>query len=223
MLEAAAEIIRDGGVGALTTRGVAERSGVPVATVYRYFENSDAIIAAFLDRERENIDVKIAQAVLELDRVSLRSLTEATAVAHLRHLQEHPIAVLLWFDPHQSDRVRERVKLQNERLGDWLDAACRRARLVHTDTPAWGARMIIRLADRAFAFAFVEHDVAQDREDVIFNFVDMVVLLQERYGTPAGIEGIPTSEFVELLGEQPAYLEFDHDNQRSLIDRFHAV
>jgi hypothetical protein len=62
---------------------------------------------------------------------------------------------------------------------------------------------------RAYAFAFVEHNVPEDQDEIVFNYIEMVATLLERYATPAGLEGIPTDEFVRLLGEQPAYLEID--------------
>ena len=56
ILSAARELLAEGGVEALSTRSLAEYSGIPVATIYRYFDNRDAIIAAYLDRELDSIE-----------------------------------------------------------------------------------------------------------------------------------------------------------------------
>ena len=81
MLRAAAELLAEGGVEALTTRSLAERTGIPVATIYRYFANRNAIIAAYLDRDLEEIQESLRSALLEMDTVTFRSAVEAVALA----------------------------------------------------------------------------------------------------------------------------------------------
>lgn len=207
ILEAAATLIQEQGLPALSTRAVAERAGVPVATLYRYFENSDAIITAFLDRQMELIDAGIAEAVLRLERVSLRSLTEAAALAHLRHHEQNPIAVMLWFDEGRSPAVRRRARRQDERLADWIDTASRAAGFVVDDAPPWGTRLLMRMADRMFEFALVENEDPAAREEVVRVFVEMVSAELQRFATPRGVDGIPTPEFLALLGAPPVHLE----------------
>lgn len=41
-------------------RELARESGVPVATIYQYFGNREAVIAAFLEREMEKLDIAMA-------------------------------------------------------------------------------------------------------------------------------------------------------------------
>lgn len=51
ILDAARRILYEEGVGALTTRRVAERSGVAVGSLYQYFPNRDAILARLAEDE----------------------------------------------------------------------------------------------------------------------------------------------------------------------------
>ncbi|WP_433041938.1 TetR/AcrR family transcriptional regulator [Dactylosporangium sp. CS-033363] len=46
IVEAAAELLRDVGPGAVTTRGVAERAGVQAPTIYRLFGDKDGLLEA---------------------------------------------------------------------------------------------------------------------------------------------------------------------------------
>lgn len=53
-LDAAAAIVLDQGVGAVTMEGVAQRCGVNKSLPYRYFADRDAVLAALFDREQAN-------------------------------------------------------------------------------------------------------------------------------------------------------------------------
>src|SRR5258708_12490379 len=90
ILRAAEELLAEGGVEALSTRSLASYSGIPVATIYRYFQDRDAIIAAYLDHELASIDRAVEEALMAIERVTFRSMTAAVAMAHLRHHQAPP-------------------------------------------------------------------------------------------------------------------------------------
>jgi AcrR family transcriptional regulator len=63
LLEAAAEIVRDQGVAAVTMEAVALRNGVNRAMAYRYFADRDDLLTALLDREYERRTREITQQV----------------------------------------------------------------------------------------------------------------------------------------------------------------
>lgn len=202
-------LLDEGGQTALSTRVLAERSGVPLATIYRYFDNSDAIIAAFLEREMEIIDRKCVAAVLELDRVTLRSMTDAVLTAHMLHHERNPTAVRLWFDAERSPEVRARICRQDMRLAEWFEQAVSTAGLVRDDAPPWGGALLVRLADRMFEFSFAEWNGPGTHREIVAGFVDMVAGRLERHATPAGIDGISGEEFVRLLGAMPRHVKVD--------------
>ncbi len=204
ILAAATEILYEGGVDALSTRAIAERSGVPVATIYRYFENSDGILGAFLDREMEKLDEAVAAAVLALERVTLRSLIEAATLAHFRHHQRHPQTVLAWFGARQSLAVRDRVKEQDARVAGWLAHAIDVAGFVREDAPRLGTGMIVRITDRMFEYVLGEVS-PEEQETVVRRFIDMIASYVERGATEVGLKGLPTQEFIAALGPAPAH------------------
>src|SRR5271155_6000603 len=110
ILTAAGELLAEGGVEALTTRALAEHADIPVATIYRYFDNRDAIIAAYLDHELEQIEESVRTALMALERVTFRSMAEAVALAHMRHHQTHPEGVPVWFGGRLNAAVVEQVR-----------------------------------------------------------------------------------------------------------------
>jgi AcrR family transcriptional regulator len=206
ILGAAAELLYGGELEELSTRDVAERSGVPVGTIYRYFENSDAIVAAFLDREMEKLDTAIAEAVLSLERVTLRSLIEVGTLAHLAHHQSHPQTIAVWFGGRRSAAVRQRVRAQDARLAQWLATAIAAAGFLRDEAPDWGVEAIVRLMDRVFEYALLEQP-AQDQEEIVRLFIDMIASYCERWATEVGLQGLAAEEFVTALANPPVHFD----------------
>jgi AcrR family transcriptional regulator len=200
ILRTAAELLGEGGIEALTTRSLAERAEIPVATIYRYFANREEIITAYLDHEMERIDEALASALLQLDRLTIRSLVEAGGLAHMRHHQTHPEGVPVWFGGRQNPAVLDRVRELDARLAASFRTGLRSTGM--TDgAPDFAGELIVRLFDRMFEFVFREPRTAQEQETIVLAFADMIVGYLERFATTRGIEGIPAPEFALMLAE----------------------
>ncbi len=198
ILEAARELLAQGGVEALTTRRLASFSGIPVATIYRYFEDRDAIIAAYLDDELASIDRAVEDALLGLERVTFRSMSAAVALAHLRHHQAHPEGIPVWFGTRMSTAVHDSVRELDARMAASLHAATRGAGFIE-EGPHFGAGLIVRLWDRTFEHIFRIERSAAEQEAIVLDVIDMIASYMERFATPAGIEGISSAEFLKVL------------------------
>jgi AcrR family transcriptional regulator len=203
ILAAADELLAQGGVEALTTRSLAEHAGIPVATIYRYFDNRDAIIAAYLGHQLEEIERAVTSAVLGIERVTIRSLVEAVGLAHMRHHQAHPEGVQVWFGGRLNAAVVERVGELDERQAAALRAAVRGTGMT-ANVPDFAADLIVRLFDRQFEFIFTTPRTAAEQQEIVLALVDMVSTYLERYATPVGLEGVPAAEFLAALGGAPA-------------------
>jgi AcrR family transcriptional regulator len=206
ILKASTELLAEGGIDALTTRSLAEHTGIPVATIYRYFDNRDAIIAAYLDNELEKIEGSVTSALLALDRVTFRSMAEAIALAHMRHHQAHPEGVPVWFGGRLNAAVVDRVRALDARLAVSLRAAVAGSGMTE-GVPEFIAGLVVRLTDRMFEFVFLAERTAYEQEEIVLTFVDMVATYIERFATPAAIEGISAEEFVRALAEDPTVSE----------------
>jgi AcrR family transcriptional regulator len=199
ILKAAQELLAQGGVEALSTRSLASYSGIPVATIYRYFEDRDAIIAAYLDRELESIDRAVEHALRDIDRVTFRSMTRAVAHAHLRHHQAHPEGVPVWFGTRLNAAVHDSVRQLDARMASALHAATRGAGFIESG-PHFGAGLIVRLWDRTFEHIFRIERSAEQQQAIVLEVSDMVSSYMERYVTEAGMEGISSEAFLAVLG-----------------------
>jgi AcrR family transcriptional regulator len=198
ILRAAEELLADGGVEALSTRSLASYSGIPVATIYRYFQDRDAIIAAYLDRELAAIDRAVEEALMAIERVTFRSMTAAVAMAHLRHHQAHPEGVPVWFGTRLNAAVHDSVRQLDARMASSLHAATRGAGFIE-EGPHFGAGLIVRLWDRTFEHIFRIERSAAEQEAIVQEVIDMIASYMERFATPAGLEGISSEEFLKVL------------------------
>jgi AcrR family transcriptional regulator len=198
-MEAASELLADGGVDALTTRSLAEHTGTSVATIYQYFENRDAIIAAYLDHDLERIEESVTSALMALELVTFRSMAEAGALAHLRHHQAHPEGVPVWFGGRLNAAVVDRVQALEARI-----AASMRSAVAGTGITEGGPEFIselhVRVFDRMFEFVFAAERTAEQQEEIVLTFVDIISTYMERFATPDGLEGVSAEDFVRALG-----------------------
>jgi AcrR family transcriptional regulator len=87
--EAGRAILEEEGASALTTNSIAERAGVGIASVYRYYPNKQAILADVFDEKLRTIDDFYRQKIRERELGSLPLRDE------IRHLIETPIQLSL--------------------------------------------------------------------------------------------------------------------------------
>lgn len=82
ILEAAFQLLEQGGLEALTTNHIAERAGVSVGTLYQYFAGKQAILAALAQRRAEAARERIAQLVIARPELgAVRSIVRTLATA----------------------------------------------------------------------------------------------------------------------------------------------
>lgn len=180
----------------LTTTSVSKRSGVPVATIYRYFADRMAIIAALIDRETAEIDTATVARLGAMKTVSLDSLLDTMMLTHLEHFQAHRRSIVLWFGARNSKRVLDRVDRRYSYMGQWVIESSRAAGFLKPDVPDFGGEAIVWLCDRAFEFIFREERPPQLQNAIMQELLDMMKSQIHKYATPVGIEGIPGDEFL---------------------------
>src|SRR5205807_6048999 len=67
ILEAAAQILQSDGEEKLNTNRIAERAGFSIGTLYQYFADKEAIIAALAERERDKVLATIVKAMSSVE------------------------------------------------------------------------------------------------------------------------------------------------------------
>jgi AcrR family transcriptional regulator len=83
ILEGAAQLLESRGEAGFNTNAVAERAGVSIGTLYRYFRDKRAILATLAEREMSAVNAAVAEALagggtgLAPDRAAIRAFLGA--------------------------------------------------------------------------------------------------------------------------------------------------
>ncbi|MGH2906801.1 MAG: TetR/AcrR family transcriptional regulator [Solirubrobacterales bacterium] len=210
LLGAADLLAKTGDTDDLTTTSVSKRSGVPVATIYRYFADRMAIITTLIDRETIELDDAVAESLDQLDTVTPAILLETLVVAHLRHFQASRRSIVLWFGARQSSRVLARVDRRYKYIGAWVYDGSVKSGLVVDDAPAFGGELLIWMGDRVFEFMFREERSSEEQEAILREYIDTMTSQIGKYLTPLGKRGIPMAEFIAQVGEYKPIVVEDH-------------
>jgi AcrR family transcriptional regulator len=129
ILDAAARVLVERGYAATTTNLVAERAGVSVGSLYQYFPNKDALIAALHDRHAREMNSVIDRALErsgelgfdEAVELILSGLVEAHRVeAGLHRVLETQLAGLDMLDEHEAaeEKMASQFRCLLERYPD---------------------------------------------------------------------------------------------------------
>jgi AcrR family transcriptional regulator len=95
ILEATARLLVKHGFDGLTTNGVAEAAGVSIGSLYQYFPNKEALVAALIERHMEEMNAAV--------------LGELTRVAALPMAQTVRAVIELIFRAHAVEPALHRV------------------------------------------------------------------------------------------------------------------
>jgi AcrR family transcriptional regulator len=181
ILDAASDLIVDSGVADLSTRLVAERAGIPVASLYQYFADKDEIILALVERDTGEVDAAVAAAVDALDSVSVRTIVTATMRAFVTIYHQRPAFVVIWWRGRSNRAVYDFCRTYNERVAADLFAFAQEAGLLKAGTVLRVVELAVEAGDRIFQLAF-EHDLRGD-EMVIDEGIELVTGYLERHAT----------------------------------------
>jgi AcrR family transcriptional regulator len=198
ILRAAEQLVVARGVEALSTREVALRADIPVATLYQYFADRDAIISALIERHVGSMDRRIAAALGSLHSYSVRSVVETTVQAYRAAYRERPSYVVLWFQGRLSADIAVYIRERDDLLADEFHRFATKAGMLRADVDPLVLRLCFEIADRFLEVAY-RHDLGgEDR--VVEEGVAMIVAHLERYATPAGVAGIPADQLAIRWG-----------------------
>ncbi|MCW2637797.1 MAG: transcriptional regulator, TetR family [Dactylosporangium sp.] len=189
ILDVAADLITEHGVADLSTRAIATRADVPVASLYQYFADKEEIVLALVERDIGEMDEQVAQAVTALETLSVRTVVEATMRAFVAVYHHRPAFGVIWWHDRTNAAVMRFCRQHNKQVAKYLFEFATNAGLLRPDTDPIVAELGVEVGDRVFQVAF-EQNLSGDKH-VIDEGVELVVAYLERYATPAGIAGIP--------------------------------
>ena len=160
ILTAAATLVEDGGVDAATTRAIAAAAGVPVATLYQFFADRDAV----LKRELEALDRHVA-AQRPPATATLAGFVDFAFEVHRAYYRSRPAFARLWFGGRRTPPVEAAVRARGRRLAHQWHAVMVAAGLIGPATDPIVAELAVELGDRVFECAYRR---APEAEEAVF-------------------------------------------------------
>ncbi|MFM7735477.1 MAG: TetR/AcrR family transcriptional regulator [Alphaproteobacteria bacterium] len=159
ILEAAARVLERSSLEGFNTNRVAEVAGVSVGSVYQYFPNKDALMAALIERAQDGLAGAIERVVERCERESLEVALDAVAEVVVAHQYERPLLAAA------IDREEIRLPVATTRLGGEARLLAATARLLERHEaelsaldPALAARDCLVITK-----ALVEADMGSER------------------------------------------------------------
>jgi AcrR family transcriptional regulator len=118
VLAATARVLVERGFDGLTTNAVAEEAGVSIGSLYQYFPNKEALVAALIEKHVEDMNAAILSELVRVAQLpmaeAVRAVIELTIEAHAIEPELHRVLT------EQVPRVGRLSKLRE------LDAICHR-------------------------------------------------------------------------------------------------
>lgn len=96
ILDAAAQLFAEQGVAATQMADIAKAAGCSRATLYRYFDNRQAVQLAFVHREARHIGATVTAEIRDINDPGERAV--AGILASLREVRANPL-LIAWFRP----------------------------------------------------------------------------------------------------------------------------
>jgi AcrR family transcriptional regulator len=116
VLEAADELLADGGASSFTTTRIARAAGIPVGSIYRYFPDKEAIVDALALSywsDFEDLVAGVAEADESAPLADPGGLVLDTLAAGFR---ARPGFLALWYGGLRSERVRDLTRPTREAI-----------------------------------------------------------------------------------------------------------
>jgi AcrR family transcriptional regulator len=110
VLDAADDVLSGQGAEAFTTTRVAEVAGVPVGSVYRFFDDKEAIVEALAVRYWRDFDDLVEGIATADEREPLADPAGAVVEALAAGFRARPGFLALWYGGLRTERVRNSTR-----------------------------------------------------------------------------------------------------------------
>jgi AcrR family transcriptional regulator len=152
ILAAAMELLEADGADAVTTRAIADLADVPVATVYQFFPNRDAILLEIL---LDHLDQRDADGMAILGALTPGSLGQVVHTLfdfHCEHLRAHPQLVALHYNSLARGLLAD-PRLRRAEFANALHSALLTWRLLRPETDPLVTAVAVEMGDRLLEVA----------------------------------------------------------------------
>ncbi len=188
ILDAAGALVVEHGVDAVTTRSIAALADIPVASLYQYFADRDAILLAVVERDIAAMDAQVMADLDLLTELSVRSIVTSTMRSYVTVFRRRPAFVMIWLRGRTNAAIDRFGREHNRQTARTLFDLATGLGLVDGAARPLHAELAVEVGDRLFQLAF-ERDLAGD-DEVLTDAIDLVATSMERFATPQGLVGV---------------------------------
>ncbi|GAB4588900.1 TetR/AcrR family transcriptional regulator [Nocardia sp. IFM 10818] len=153
ILRAARELLEESGPAAVTTRAVAERAGVPVASIYQYFANREAVLQELTLRSVGGIDADMSARMADLRVGSIADAVDQIVALHHALYRSHPEVVAMYYVRRESGLFPD-PREHRRRLAAMVHNLLLDRGLLRPDTDRLVTEVAVELGDRLLELAY---------------------------------------------------------------------
>jgi AcrR family transcriptional regulator len=166
ILDATARLVLTNGVDTLTTRSIAEAAELPVASLYQYFADKEAVLLALCERDMAEMDDQVATDLAAIEELTVASMVDTAMRAFVKVYHRRPAFMQIWMRGRTNPAIYDYGRHHNRRIAENLlafgiDAGLLAAGSYDEQQLAAIAELAVEVGDRAFQVAF-EHDPQGD-------------------------------------------------------------
>jgi len=189
ILDAAERLVLADGVEALTTRAIATEAAVPVASLYQYFGDKEAVLLALAGRDMEEMDAQVAEDLAALEVLSVGSVVRVAMQAFVTVYRRRPAFVEIYLRGRTNVAVARFGRAHNVRVADALRSFALERGLCREDLTLDAATLAVEVGDRVFQLAY--ENTPDGDAALVEEGITMMTAYLERYATDAGLAGVP--------------------------------
>jgi AcrR family transcriptional regulator len=189
ILQVTSDLVVAGGVEAVNTRVIAAAAEIPVASLYQYFADKEAILLALAERDLEAMNEQMAADLDTLSTLTVRAMAETVVRAMVTVYRRRPSLVMIFVRGRTIPAVRDFCRRRNRQVARDLFESARQAGMVREPSNVLWAELAMEIIDRLFQIAF-ESSLEGDPE-IVEEAIVAVTSYLETHATTAGITGVP--------------------------------
>jgi AcrR family transcriptional regulator len=155
IFDAADRVLAGEGVEAVTMRRIAEDAGVPIGTVYQFFEDKSAVLSALAQHYMDGFEETMAEAVEAASLAPLEDLVDIVFDRFVERYRRHPGYVAIWTGRHLSPELLRADDANNDLLAESVRRILlSRSEVVDGPQLTLACRAAVRVADALLQLAF---------------------------------------------------------------------
>lgn len=153
ILSVATELLEEGGSAAVMTRAICARAGIPIATLYHFFPDREAVLEALLLRYLDRRDEEAATAFSALNTDDLAEAVREIFEFHRKHYRAHPELVALYYQSRGDGRILD-ARDHRARFAALVHSTLVERGLLRTGTDPLVTSLAVEFGDRAIELAY---------------------------------------------------------------------